>query len=281
MSSDELCDQRGPKTLDDLPPLPEPKRVEQRRQERTGGVIVLGTCAVLIAVTVTASENFPGASKWTCRSFILVQALLATQFWLVLLLGNPGVVNRSPEACFPVPHHVLSGNVAENVRDGRRSFCVRCFVWRDLDQGDKDVAAPGSWSSWSMSCWSSRLYKFAKLPKTAHHCQICQRCVMYFDHHCSVLGRCVGSGNLASFCGLISMGMLGSFTAAISIGIAVLISWDDVRRQPWILVSVSIFFLFCCCQRPMLYCLRKLQCCCGSLCLRQAHDATPVAFGAM
>ena len=238
--------------------------MEQRREERIGCATVFGTCAVLIAATVAAShvDHVSEASRWTCRSLIFAEALLASGFLFGLLFGDPGVVKRSCETCLPVPEQILGSQVPlENIVNGQQSFCVRCFVWRDLDKA-------------MVSDLSGRLYSFAKLPRQAHHCRTCQRCVMFFDHHCSVFGRCIGSGNFAYFCGIISIGILGVLTAVVSAAHAMLVSWEDVSKHPVILVSASCFFVICCCRRPMCWLRRRLQCCL-QVCMRQAVAESP------
>lgn len=36
-------------------------------------------------------------------------------------------------------------------------------------------------------------------PERAHHCRICERCVLIMDHHCPWMGNCVGYHNLKPF----------------------------------------------------------------------------------
>lgn len=53
-----------------------------------------------------------------------------------------------------------------------------------------------------------RKCNFAR-PERAHHCTICQCCVLRMDHHCPWIGNCVGYGNHKYFLLLASYGMLG------------------------------------------------------------------------
>ena len=91
---------------------------------------------------------------------IYAEAVTAIICLLGLMWGDPGVVKRSPQNCFPLP-----AMVADRLRNGRpldgvgnvhedgRVFCIRCLVWRPDDT-------------------------------ETHHCATCQRCVRDFDHHC-------------------------------------------------------------------------------------------------
>ena len=117
-----------------------------------------------------------------------------------MMLGDAGVVRRTPETCLPVPPEVAErlragAPVPETLRninsdDGTRTYCVRCFVWRPA--GLQGRGRP-------------------------HHCRVCQRCVLHFDHHCGVYGRCIAgdgvrNGNLRYFFTIIVMGYAGFFT---------------------------------------------------------------------
>jgi hypothetical protein len=91
-------------------------------------------------------------------------AILALVCLCGLLYGDPGVLRRSEDACFPLPTSVRerlaagrSLNGLQNVRArGGRLFCVRCCVWRPADT------------------------------ESVHHCSICNRCIRLHDHHCGV-----------------------------------------------------------------------------------------------
>ena len=123
-----------------------------------------------------------------------------------MMCGDPGVVRRTPATCLPVPDEVAErlragAPVPETTRnitsaDGTKTYCVRCFVWRDNTLGGRG---------------------------RAHHCRVCQRCCVNFDHHCGIFGRCIAgdgarTGNLRYFFTIIIMGYAGFFTTlAVSI----------------------------------------------------------------
>eukprot|EP00326_Haptolina_ericina_P038115 CAMPEP_0181237124 /NCGR_PEP_ID=MMETSP1096-20121128/38581_1 /TAXON_ID=156174 ORGANISM="Chrysochromulina ericina, Strain CCMP281" /NCGR_SAMPLE_ID=MMETSP1096 /ASSEMBLY_ACC=CAM_ASM_000453 /LENGTH=189 /DNA_ID=CAMNT_0023332429 /DNA_START=105 /DNA_END=674 /DNA_ORIENTATION=- len=129
------------------------------------------------------------------RLAIYTEAFVALVCLFGLMFGDPGVVKRSPETCFPLPPKVAdlieAGATSEqiqqlgNLHGEKGSFCVRCLVLGDNVQ--------------------------------PHHCSTCQRCVTHFDHHCGVFGRCIAGdglrGNMGFFKVLISMAGAGIFTA--------------------------------------------------------------------
>uniref|UniRef100_A0A7S1NKB1 Palmitoyltransferase n=1 Tax=Eutreptiella gymnastica TaxID=73025 RepID=A0A7S1NKB1_9EUGL len=57
-------------------------------------------------------------------------------------------------------------------------------------QGDQ--AAPARWAP---TCTTCHVVK----PARAHHCSICQRCVLRMDHHCAFINACVGYYNYRFF----------------------------------------------------------------------------------
>eukprot|EP00438_Fugacium_kawagutii_P027644 Skav231547 [mRNA] locus=scaffold84:783049:783666:- [translate_table: standard] len=170
------------------------------------------------------------------------------------MLADPGVIQRTPETCFPIPAQVmemlLRGERAEeNVTDGTRSFCVRCFVWRTEKASIHSTGL------------LNQLLKIAR-PTRAHHCSICQRCVLNFDHHCSVFGRCITSGNLCFFYGLIALGTTGGLTFTLSLVLSLSLSWDFVREKPLIYISICLLLFLYCCRGPLrwLCCAAVTQC---------------------
>jgi len=171
-------------SLSNLPKLPTPDYKAMRSQNACGNVFVLSLIAFYTSQVYLCGEE----GKDIYAALIYSEAVIAIICLLGLALGDPGVVKRSRETCFPLPNAIsealLAGkdlsSIRSNVRgDDGRTFCVRCFVWRPDNAGE------------------------------VHHCSICQRCVTHFDHHCGVFGRCICGrgfgGNMGYFKVLISM----------------------------------------------------------------------------
>ena len=248
------CQGSAELSIEDLPPLPSPVRKVQRRQEGLGCALVLGITAFLVGAThgISSIEDLSPTFVWTCRGCIYTEALLALSCLIGLMLADPGVIQRTPETCSPIPVQVqellLRGEEAvENVTDGPRTFCVRCLVWRP--------EKPAGFHPW---------YKLG-LQMKPHHCRICQRCVVHFDHHCGVFGRCIGAGNIGFFYGLICLGSMGALTCTLTTILALSLTWDLVREKPEIYVTLSVLLGLYCCRRPLRYLVDAMIHCCAML----------------
>lgn len=205
-----------PGGVDALPAMPEPKRHQLRLEAIAGWTLVLSLTVIFVGVThgvtLLAAVEMPGEAQWAFLVLIWVEALMAIGCLTAIHLGDPGIIRRSPFTCFPLPEEIAyalnsgeSLDGLQNFVDERgRVFCVRCFVWR-----------------------ASR----------AHHCSLCQRCVLDHDHHCGVLGRCITGhrlmqclmrdspnkpppvrtyGNMCYFSCLLAMAYLGGLTCLAS-----------------------------------------------------------------
>ncbi|KAI6226484.1 Palmitoyltransferase [Aphelenchoides fujianensis] len=79
-------------------------------------------------------------------------------------------------------------------------------------------------------CYRCQNYK----PPNAHHCSICQICVVNMDHHCVWINQCVGAENhryFLQFVGYLSTGCL----------IFVMVSWTTFYYNYWALSSSLSF----------------------------------------
>lgn len=184
--------------IKDLPALPQPHRCEQLSESMLGITVVSLLIALFVGLTQGVAVGAPPyGAEWLALVCIYLEAAVAIGALCGLLCGDPGVVRRSPETCYPVPPEVLArlqrGESLiglSNITDQQlgRTYCVRCLVWRP-DGGSMGSRFPGS--------------------SMCHHCATCQRCVTDFDHHCGVFGRCIAGsgwrGNMKYFKCIISM----------------------------------------------------------------------------
>eukprot|EP00656_Telonema_subtile_P021915 TRINITY_DN22959_c0_g1_i1.p1 TRINITY_DN22959_c0_g1~~TRINITY_DN22959_c0_g1_i1.p1 ORF type:complete len:272 (-),score=52.05 TRINITY_DN22959_c0_g1_i1:267-1082(-) len=160
-----------------FPPLATPKSV-QLGESIMGFVVVNLIIFWILGLThFITLPHMHGDSARNLSTFLYVCAVLAESMLLGIMFVDPGVIQRTPENCLPLPTEVSSrlaaGQTLEDlenihdVNDEDRTFCMRCCVWR---------------------------------PKGSHHCSTCARCVTQFDHHCGVFGRCI-AGDPFTFCG--------------------------------------------------------------------------------
>ena len=173
-------------------------------------------------------------------SLIYAEALVALICLAGLAIADPGVIQRTPETCFPLPDQVqpwvnsFSEQKADNdvstllveppqelyishpEEDNQDTFCVKCLIWRKSKRGVRYF-----------------------------HCAVCQRCVKYYDHHCSVFGRCIAGtgtlrGNYKFFVTIIFMFMLAYFTTIVAL------VWGlSIKFGPAWAVPISVVVLWC------------------------------------
>ena len=226
----------SPLTLSDLPFLPPRAQNEGMKREAWTGApfifLAILACVVTphsVLRTMDANGTVSSSFFWFSMLVLYVGGAISTYCLGFVLLGDPGVLARSAERCFPVPAAVegrLRGltaadseapagplpdmlmtdlrNVAEEGTG--RTFCVRCFVWRN---------APGMMPP---PCCAPLVGQRKSKP---HHCKVCKRCVEHFDHHCGVLGRCIAGsgwgGNVGYFYTLCGIGAAGTTVSLLSI----------------------------------------------------------------
>ncbi|CAK9000088.1 unnamed protein product [Durusdinium trenchii] len=226
--------------LEDLPPLPKPLR--DKLLQSLGGTAYV---AAQIALAVGGTQGFvltalPNLSQralltpklwWIFFVAIYVEAGIALICLLYLLFGDPGVIRRSAESCFPLPvevAHKLQQNeslqdLTANIDDGDRTFCVRCLVWRPKHEPSIFAEAPAVQKLKRVVRWLVFVPGFRS--GNSHHCRTCGRCVRFFDHHCGVFGRCIAgticSGNMPFFLMIIFMSFCGSCTCITAFAVSV------------------------------------------------------------
>jgi len=164
-----------------------------RREAMLGCTVVSILISLLVGLTqgvaLAPGAGAPRPLFVTVLCLIYAEAGIAIICLFGLMWGDPGVIKRSPQTCFPMP-----GEVADRLAQGQpldglhnlassgRTYCVRCLVWRENE----------------LNC---------------HHCSTCNRCVTHFDHHCGVFGRCIAGdgfgGNMGYFKTILGMAVFG------------------------------------------------------------------------
>ena len=189
-----------PVRVEELPPMPAPDLTQMRSQATTGTVVVLSLIALLAGSphlrAVGCPSQVPGLGCNVGFALLYIESILALVCLCGLMWADPGTLKRSQERCFPLPQSVLDRlrlqqplAGLENVYEGGNVYCVRCCIWRP--DGTK-----------------------------AHHCSICERCVLDFDHHCGVFGRCIAGrgwrGNMGFYKGILVCALAGLLTSLSS-----------------------------------------------------------------
>ena len=220
-------------TVSMLPPMPAPDSKLRSVEARRGMFTVLYTIAICVGLTHGVGlqvGRITGAAWWVFLALIYTMAATALLCLFGLLCGDPGVVRRSEETCFPIPEEVqcrLKDGAStheglSNIVDGDRTYCVRCLVWRNRAEPSGGVS----------SLLGTKVCAHAQ----PHHCRTCNRCVRSFDHHCGVFGRCIAGrgmrGNMKYFVLIIVMGYGGVFVTFITVAAGLIIratregGWD-------------------------------------------------------
>mmetsp|Transcript_5177 Transcript_5177/g.11256 ORF Transcript_5177/g.11256 Transcript_5177/m.11256 type:complete len:221 (+) Transcript_5177:191-853(+) len=193
-----------------LPPLPTPDYSARCTEACMGCTVVIVLITIFVGGTFLSSgSGTPSAVSISCMVLICLEAVVALICLAGLMFGDPGVVQRSLETCLPFPQEVAdrlangeSMNGMRNIVDGDRTYCVRCFVWRE---SAPPTSLFGSWVG------------ATAMP---HHCSTCQRCILYHDHHCGVFGRCIAGrgmgGTMGYFMTIIAMAVAGFGTCLFS-----------------------------------------------------------------
>lgn len=105
---------------------------------------------------------------WTALAAVHVLALLTLGSLLMVLFTDPGGVPESLETTIEtgLTQGLLSNMNPVDFAYGQVTFCAKCNRPR---------------------------------PPRAHHCTVCDRCVLRYDHHCPWVGNCIGLFNVRYF----------------------------------------------------------------------------------
>ena len=94
-----------------------------------------------------------------------------------------------------------------------RIYNMRDEDWRVVED---DILEKLPRRSWSLLQWRYCFKCKHVRPPRAHHCSICNACVMRMDHHCPWVGNCVGLHNHKYFLNFLFNAMAGCATVAIT-----------------------------------------------------------------
>lgn len=237
-----------------LPPLPEPDRNQMRGESCCGTTFVCFLITLFVSATVMISRDIPMPLRAWPLTFILAEAVLALAMLAGLMFGDPGVVRRTPSSVLPVPQEVEARLAAgqgmeglKNLRDGKRSYCVRCLVWRDHEAPLSAVQRCYAYLGCARSGAHPNENGVLVCKTIPHHCSICQRCVLHFDHHCGVFGRCIAGrgldGNMKYFMTIIWMAFVAFITTGITgacgsgiiceVNSTLDFRWNASQSSPW------------------------------------------------
>ena len=94
-----------------------------------------------------------------------------------------------------------------------RVFNMKDSDWESIEEELKEKIPPHTWSlvqwKYCFKCKSLR-------PPRAHHCSICNRCVMRMDHHCPWVGNCVGLQNHKYFLNFLFNATMGCTIVSVT-----------------------------------------------------------------
>ena len=161
----EMQQQRADRSvpIENFPPLPKPDYKTQSEESRIAYCTVISLSIVMLVLS--HGMYFVGDVSMVISAAFLIPlwvcVLVAYIGLCGMLNGDPGIIRRSPENCYPLPAEIVLAlrggrpiTTRQNIpsRDGTKTFCVRCLVWRPK--------------------------------RKSHHCRVCGHCVKEFDHHC-------------------------------------------------------------------------------------------------
>ncbi|KAI9574042.1 DHHC palmitoyltransferase-domain-containing protein [Boletus coccyginus] len=121
------------------------------------------------------------------------------------------------------------------------------FLWASPCT-QKQLSTPGvRWSSSGLEIINASVSRCKRCgfmrPERAHHCRICNKCVLKYDHHCPVrVNQCVGLHNERHFILFMAYLVIGGFFFS-SLGYSHAIDALGLRFVPWVHTIPQLCFI--------------------------------------
>jgi hypothetical protein len=164
--------------------------------------------------------------RYTIRSYyyrddVKCRAIYGHDAIVIYLLGMS--MYHYVKTCFRSPGVVLTGSSNDRQIQGGLWRCpaylnptqeqkrledmMRCVPIRTNDSNDREKLKESHYhpSPFTSFCQKCQIWR----PPRAHHCSVCERCILQFDHHCVWLNQCIGFYNYRNFVMTLFFLMLG------------------------------------------------------------------------
>ena len=97
-------------------------------------------------------------------------------------------------------------------------------------------------------------------PDRAHHCRLCDICILKMDHHCPWIANCVGFWNYKYFMLTLHYSVIATTLIICSYFEAVLV-WMNNKKVEYLLVfAIVIFYSLCICLWIIVVCFFIFHC---------------------
>eukprot|EP00899_Mesostigma_viride_P021961 jgi/Mesvir1/29767/Mv13857-RA.2 len=188
-------------------------------------------CGYCGAVTDGRTRKRQRQSGWCCM-FARMGHALTVGFVVLLTLG---IIASGAFLLFPLIFPQFRGALfwVHALATGALSFnTLFNFVAAAMADPGQPVSVPYG-STTVVGSRTLEDYTLCKLcsqpkPPRAHHCRVCQKCVLDMDHHCPFIGNCVGLRNQRHFLLFVSYAILSCAYVVGMCGWAATTSWDEL-----------------------------------------------------